>query len=175
MTRGAGHGSESGGMTKLSTSDSPTRLDWANAQIESVKYQMTETKPTRTSRPRGVVGGLAVALLLALIVAQPAPLSAGEDAGEASETSGILGFTPREIAFGAAAGSTVVGLGYGAYLLMTGAAPIFGIGAGMVGTLIAADIIYHAAGAGALLWLWPEDEPADGAQPTDGGEAATLD
>lgn len=122
-----------------------------------------------------LAAALLVALLVTLIVTQPPPLRADEDAGKASEASGILGFTPREIAFGAAAGSTVVGLGYGAFLLITGAAPIFGIGAGMVGTLIAADIIYHAAGAGALLWLWPEGGPADAAPPEGGGEAANLE
>ena len=136
---------------------------------------MAEIGPTRAPRPRGKAGALAAALLLALLVAQPVPLLADEDAHAGEETGGILGFTPREIAFGAAAGSTVIGLGYGAYLLLTGAAPIFGIGAGMVGTLIAADLIYHAAGAGALLWLWPEDEPADGVQPAGDSEAAALD
>jgi hypothetical protein len=119
-----------------------------------------------------MTGRFAAALIVTLIVTQPAPLRADEDAGKAS---GILGFTPREIAFGAAAGSTVVGLGYGAFLLITGATPIFGIGVGMVGTLITADIIYHAAGAGALLWLWPEGEPTDAAPPEGGGEAATRE
>ncbi len=122
-----------------------------------------------------MAGALAAALLVALLVAQPAPLLADEDAHAAEEAGGILGFSPREIAFGAAAGSAVIGLGYGAYLLMTGAAPIFGLGVGMVGTLIAADLVYHAAGAGALLWLWPEEEPADGATPAAGGEVAALD
>ena len=45
----------------------------------------------------------------------------------------------------------------------------------MVGTLIAADIVYHAAWAGALVWLWPESAPADAAPTDAGGEAAALD